>query len=85
MERMLLPDEDPAVAYWRWWITVTLEGADLAPGDQVEILYGDSTFGAEGARVQAFAEPSINVTAYLDVGAAGAISLPCPARRSTST
>ena len=32
MERMLVPDEDPALAYWRWWITGTLEGADLLPG-----------------------------------------------------
>ena len=24
MERMLLPDEDPAEAYWRWWVTGNL-------------------------------------------------------------
>jgi hypothetical protein len=71
MERMLLPDEDPALAYWRWWITLTLEGADLEPGDQIEILYGDSHFGIDGVRVQAFVEPSINVTAYLDPGGKG--------------
>ena len=66
MERMLLPDEDPALAYWRWWVTFILEGADLAPGDQVEILYGDTRFGSEGIRVQTFVESGINVGAYLD-------------------
>ena len=43
MERMLLPDVDPAIAYWRWWITLTLEEADLEPGGKIEILYGDRT------------------------------------------
>jgi hypothetical protein len=71
MERMLVPDEDPADAYWRWWITITIEGSALDPGDEVEILYGDSRFGAEGIRVQTFAEPSINVSAYIDPGGAG--------------
>src|SRR5579862_1462402 len=71
MERMLLPNLDPAVAYWRWWITLTLEETDLEPGDQIEILYGDRRFGSEGARVQTFAEPSINVTGYVDPGGKG--------------
>ena len=35
MERMLTPDEDPAIAYWRWWITATLEGTSLRAGDVV--------------------------------------------------
>jgi hypothetical protein len=68
MERMLAPDEDPALAYWRWWITLTLEGAGLAQGDRLEILYGDRRFGSEGARIQTFAEPGINVGAYVDAG-----------------
>jgi hypothetical protein len=68
MERMLVPDEDPAFAYWRWWITFTLEESNLAKGDQVEILYGDRRFGSEGVRIQTFPEPSINISAYVDAG-----------------
>src|SRR5262249_26038578 len=58
MERMLVPDEDPAFAYWRWWITFTLEQSALAQGDRIEILYGDHQFGID-TRIQTFAEPSI--------------------------
>lgn len=65
MERMLVPDEDPAFAYWRWWITATLEAGDLKQGDEITILYGDPRFGSDGIRVQMFPEPSINVTAYV--------------------
>ena len=72
MERMLVPDEDPAFAYWRWWITFTLEGGNLESGDRVEILYGDRRFGSDGARIQAFPEASINVSAYVDSGGRGA-------------
>ena len=36
MERMLIPDEDPAVAYWRWWITLQLEEGALGAGDRIE-------------------------------------------------
>lgn len=64
MERMLVPDEDPALAYWRWWITVTLEGADLAPGDRVTVLYGDKRFGVS-TRIQTFPESAINISAYV--------------------
>ncbi|MCL5743864.1 MAG: hypothetical protein M1541_08040, partial [Acidobacteria bacterium] len=71
MERMLAPDEDPALAYWRWWITLTIEGASLSPGDRIEVLYGDRRFGSEGARIQAFVEPGINVCAYVDAGGRG--------------
>ncbi|HTM49995.1 MAG TPA: CehA/McbA family metallohydrolase [Bryobacteraceae bacterium] len=70
MERMLVPDEDPALAYWRWWITFTLEGSALEPGDRVEILYGDLRFGV-ATRIQTFPEPHINITAYLQTGGAG--------------
>jgi len=65
LERMLLPDEDPAFAYWRWWVTFTLESAALREGDRIEILYGDPRYGID-ARVQRFPEPAINITAYLD-------------------
>jgi hypothetical protein len=64
MERMLVPDEDPALAYWRWWITATLEGADLIAGDVVRITYGDNRFGSDGIRVQTFPENQINVVAF---------------------
>lgn len=71
MERMLLPDEDPAFAYWRWWITLRLEGEALEPGQKIEVLYGDQRFGAE-AKIQRFAEDRINVTAYIQSGGQGA-------------
>jgi hypothetical protein len=70
MERMLVPDEDPALAYWRWWITFTLEQSALIEGDRIEILYGDRKFGI-ASRIQTFPEPSINITAYVDPGGAG--------------
>jgi hypothetical protein len=62
MERMLVPDEDPAIAYWRWWITLTLEAADLEVGDVVQIACND-------IRAQCFPEQAINVTAYLQPAA----------------
>jgi hypothetical protein len=74
MERMLAPDEDPAIAYWRWWITATIEGAHLSAGDVVRITYGDRRFvgggaddaaGAGGARVQTFVEDQINAVAFV--------------------
>ena len=66
MERMLVPDEDPAEAYWRWWITVTLESDDLSPGDRIEVTYGDPRFTGQPARIQTFAENQINLSAYLE-------------------
>ena len=68
MERMLVPDEDPALAYWRWWITATVEGSELAPGDVVSVTYGDSRFGSDGIRVQTFPEARINVVAFVQAG-----------------
>ena len=70
MERMLAPDEDPALAYWRWWITGTLEGADLISGDVVRITYGDKRFGSGGVRVQVYPENAINVLAFVQPGPA---------------
>ncbi|MEP7366300.1 MAG: CehA/McbA family metallohydrolase [Acidobacteriota bacterium] len=71
MERMLVPDEDPALAYWRWWITATIEGADLAAGDRVTVLYGDQRFGV-ATRIQTFPEERINASAYVKpAGGAG--------------
>ncbi|MEO7650910.1 MAG: hypothetical protein ABIZ80_10625, partial [Bryobacteraceae bacterium] len=70
MERMLVPDEDPALAYWRWWITFTLEGSSLEPGDRIDIYYGDSQFGIT-TRIQTFPEPSINLRAYLQSAGVG--------------
>ena len=68
MERMLLPDEDPAEAYWRWWITAKLEGAPLAPGDQIVITYGDRSFVGEKARIQTFPETELTISAYFNCG-----------------
>jgi hypothetical protein len=70
MERMLVPDEDPALAYWRWWITFTLERSALDPGARVEIHYGDTRFGIH-TRIQTFPEPSINLRAYLQHAGVG--------------
>ncbi|HYI93701.1 MAG TPA: DUF3604 domain-containing protein [Bryobacteraceae bacterium] len=64
MERMLVPDEDPAAAYWRWWITLTLEDQALSPGDRIEIFYGDRSFGID-TRIQTFTEQAINITAFV--------------------
>ena len=66
MERMLTPDEDPAIAYWRWWITASIEGAHLKAGDILRITYGDKRFGVgDGARVQTFVEDRINIIAFV--------------------
>ena len=75
MERMLAPDEDPALAYWRWWITGTLEGADLISGDVVRIRMATSASEA-AARVQTFTEPGINVSRFVDPGGRGRIPGP---------
>jgi hypothetical protein len=71
MERMLTPDEDPAIAYWRWWITATVEGGSLKPGEKIRITYGDERFGSDGARVQTFVENHINVVAFVQHDAGG--------------
>lgn len=71
MERMLTPDEDPAIAYWRWWITATVEGGNLKPGDVIRIMYGDRRFGSDGVRVQTFVEDRINVVAFLQLDHGG--------------
>ena len=68
MERMLLPDEDPAEAYWRWWVTGTVEEAPLAGGDQVVLTYGDPRFVGRGARVQTFPERDLTLSVYVDRG-----------------
>lgn len=65
MERMLIPDEDPAIAYWRWWITLTVEQQGLSEGDTIGVFYGDRSFGVE-TRIQTFAESGINISAYVE-------------------
>jgi hypothetical protein len=67
MERMLVPDEDPAEAYWRWWITATVEDAALAPGDEITITYGDERFTRQKARVQTFPEDNLTYSVYVNV------------------
>ena len=37
----------------------------LEPGDVLEITYGDKRFGGDGVRVQTFAEPHVNVVAFV--------------------
>lgn len=68
MERMLLPDEDPAEAYWRWWITATLEDAPLFEGDTITFTYGDPRFTGEQTRIQTFPENGLTLSAYVDRG-----------------
>lgn len=70
MERMLVPDEDPAIAYWRWWVTLTVEEQSLNESERVELLYGDRSFGVR-ARIQTFTETQINITAYVQPGGSG--------------
>ena len=41
----------------RWWITFEVIGADMAPGDTVTIVYGDTTWGETGCAVQPVVEP----------------------------
>ena len=65
-ERMLVPDADPAHAYWRWWITAVIEDGDLIAGDTVSLTYGDPRFGTARARIQTFPEPKINIGVYVD-------------------
>jgi hypothetical protein len=67
MERMLVPNEDPAEAYWRWWITATVEDAALAPGDEIAMTYGDYRFTKQKARVQTFPEDDLTYSIYVDV------------------
>ncbi|OGG46063.1 MAG: hypothetical protein A3F84_01970 [Candidatus Handelsmanbacteria bacterium RIFCSPLOWO2_12_FULL_64_10] len=71
MERMLVPDADPAYAYWRWWVTVKVEGEDLVEGDRIILTYGDPRFGTPGVRVQTFPEEDLSFSAYLDAGGDG--------------
>jgi hypothetical protein len=67
VERMLVPDADPAFANWRFWVLATVEGADLAPGDRIEITYGDTRYGAPGLLIQSFPDKGLNISAYVDV------------------
>ena len=68
MERMLLPDEDPAEAYWRWWITAVIEDAPIIDGDQIVLTYGDPQFVGRGARIQTFPEDELTISVYVDPG-----------------
>lgn len=68
MERMLLPDKDPAESYWRWWVTAKVEDAPLMAGDQIVIVYGDPQFVGKRARIQTFPENGLTISAYLYAG-----------------
>lgn len=41
---------------WRWWLTATVERADLVPGDELCITYGDTKDCPFGIRVQPWPE-----------------------------
>jgi hypothetical protein len=69
MERMIGPDEDPAEAYWRWWVTATVEDAGLGEGDQIVLTYGDPRFIGQKARIQTFPEDDLTFSVYVDCGA----------------
>ncbi len=49
------PGDDRCIQ--RWWITFVVVEADFAPGDVVEVTYGDPTWGEAGGRVQPVVEP----------------------------
>ncbi len=53
----------PPGGAWRWWISVQLEEEALLPGDVIEVIYGDKTWGAKGVQVQKFLEKE----AYFEV------------------
>ncbi|MAE66029.1 MAG: hypothetical protein CMJ18_17290, partial [Phycisphaeraceae bacterium] len=57
--------------YDRFWITVTIEDAPLAPGDRVILTYGDPEQKPLTARVQRFPEKKLCFLAYVDAAAAG--------------
>ncbi len=71
MERMLVPDEDPAEAYWRWWITATVEQDPLAKGDRITLTYGDPRFIGHRARVQTFPETGLTLSTYVNETGSG--------------
>ena len=52
--------------YDRFWITVTVEDAGLAPGDKVIVTYGDPEQRPLTARVQCFPERKICFLAFVD-------------------
>ncbi len=58
-------------ANWRHWIDVVIEAEALAEGDEVRVVYGDTRFGEQGARVQAVPQSSVAFTAYLDADGSG--------------
>jgi len=68
MERMVAPNEDPAEAYWRWWITATVEDEGLGEGDQIVLTYGDPRFIGQKARIQTFPEDDLTFSVYVDPG-----------------
>ena len=41
----------------RWWVTFCVIGESFAPGDEIIITYGDTTWGEAGAEVQPVVEP----------------------------
>ena len=53
---------------WSWWITVRIEEGDLAGGDRVVVVYGDTSVDPRGARVQPWAEKGrVFFSAFVDV------------------
>lgn len=49
------PGDDRCIQ--RWWITFVVVEGDFAPGDEIDVTYGDPTWGEAGGRVQPVVEP----------------------------
>jgi len=54
-ERMLAEGVSSEVGFWRWWISATVEGDDLACGDRMTIHYGTPLHGEQDIQLQKWA------------------------------
>ena len=57
------PGDDRCIQ--RWWITFEVVGEDFAPGDEIAITYGDTTWGEPPAEVQPVVEPRGDFSFFL--------------------
>ncbi|NOZ22208.1 MAG: DUF3604 domain-containing protein [Planctomycetes bacterium] len=65
-ERMMAPESDATIGYWRWWITALVEEDALRKGDVIELTYGDRNHGEDGVRIQRYPEKDISFLVYVD-------------------
>lgn len=70
VEKRMLRYTPPGGA-WRWWITIQVEKASLAPGDVITVVYGDTRWGERGAQVQKFPEKEAYFEVLVDVEGTG--------------